>query len=299
MSTTEVVSGSVPSKEALYRLLQRHQLYELVDPLIADPGFGDAQGWHECACIPNPFFDHPRAQCLRLQPVKGSPPTIWEKLQAHRQPPLPKPDAPRPVCGWLIAQQPMASIARYLNRQLLQRKPSGRNALLRYYDPRVMLRLAAILSGPQLSTLLGPVAHWLVMDHTGEMRVISPHGDSRRLNSLSLDDEQWRAIERIGLVNRTLALCATLTDSQALDDEAVTDIDRLLAVAGSEGLADPAARMTFALHGLGRHAHFYRHPEVQRVLTRCREGEDYQRLTADWNHETWQRIAADTREAQV
>lgn len=287
MTNSGAVISSLHDEAVFAALMQQGSLYELVDPLIADPGFGGAGGFEDCAFIDNPFIDHPKARRLRLQPVTTPAASVWRNLHANSQPLMP--DEARPLCAWLVSRQPISSMARHLSRYLEHRKPSGRNALLRYYDPRVMQRLAFILTPSQLSALLGPVDHWVFMDHSGMLRVISPHAGMRHLGHITIDEGQWAAIDRIGQVNRTLLECSRLTPLSSVDDSDLHDIDRLLAIAEQEGV-DEASRTTFALHGLGSTVNFHRHPYVQDVLTRCQQGESYQKLTQGWSHETWQTI---------
>lgn len=299
MSDTEARPGVVEDVQTLAELMQHYHLYELIDPLLSDPGLGDAKDWDECVFIDNPFFDHPRNKRLRLQPMTGSSVAIWKKINARRELVDSAPDQPRALCGWVISQYPMEPIARFMSQQLLQTKPSGRKALLRYYDPRVMQRLWSILSREQLSTLVSSLEHWLFLDHAGQLRVISTQSGLRKYRQISIAEEQWRKIDRIGLINRTLAHFAKLAPLSELDDADIENLDRLLAVAEREGVDDDSSRMAFAIHGLGSSLAFYRHPKVMRVLASCREGGDYRLLTQEWSKDVWQRIAEDTREITV
>ncbi|MCS4504987.1 DUF4123 domain-containing protein [Arhodomonas aquaeolei] len=278
-------------------LLQGGALYELIDPATSDPGPGDASP-QACETVVNPFTDQPPAERLRLQPVTGTPQRIWTRLQAHCASP-PRPDEPRPVCGWLIFAGAVQGVARYLSRQLRQTKPSGRAALLRYYDPRVMERLLSLCSDTQLAALLGPVDHWLFVGRTGCIRHASPHDGAHRSGERALAPEQWDAIDRIGLVNRTLAVCTPRTGIASWTDNTIIRLDRLLAIAGREGITDPGSRIAFALHGLGSTDSFHRHPVMRHVLARCRQGEDYRALTRTWGTHDWRRIAEESRGART
>ncbi|KAA0020833.1 DUF4123 domain-containing protein [Salinicola corii] len=281
--------------DQLHGLLAAGQISALVDPLIVDPGLGDAKNLLDCATVKNPFLDQPSAQRLRLQPIKDGASQVWDNMNAHREQPL-MPGDPRSLCGWVISPHPIFSISRHIARRLRQKKPSGRQALLRYYDPRVLQRLQAILDEEQLAFLLGPIHHWIFIDHAGCFRVFSSHPRNMTQSALSLSNPQWMSIDRIGLLNKTLAIGAEIMDIRQVDDQDIINLDRLLQVAELEGVSDDDARMIFALQGMRLPPNFHRHSEMIRLFQRCREGERYQELVREWSRETWQRIAEESEE---
>lgn len=281
--------------DQLHGLLAEGQISALIDPLIVDPGIGDAEDLSSCATVRNPFLDQPPLQRLRLQPIQGSASEIWKSMSVCGELSL-SPGDPRSLCGWIISPRPISSISRHIARRLGQQKPSGRQALFRYYDPRVLQRLQSILGEEQLAFLLGPIHHWLFIDHAGCFRVFSSFPQNMTQSALLLSDSQWLSIDRIGLLNKTLSIGAGVMDIRQLDDQDITNLDRLLQIAECEGISDDDARMIFALQGVRLPPNFHRHSEMIHVFRRCREGERYQELVRTWSREAWQRIADESKE---
>lgn len=281
--------------DQLQGLLAAGQLSALIDPLIFDPGLGDVEDLSSCATVRNPFLDQPPLQRLRLQPVQGGASRIWKSMNVCREQSL-SPDDPRSLCGWVISPHPISSISRHISRRLGQQKPSGRQALLRYYDPRVLQCLQSILDRNQLALLLGPIHHWVFIDHAGCFRVFSSCPQSMTQSEFSLSDSQWLSIDRIGLLNKTLAIGAEVMDIRQLNDQDIANLDRLLQVAEFEGISDDNACMIFALQGVRLPLNFHHHPDITHLFQRCREGERYQELVREWGPGIWQRIAEESKE---
>lgn len=73
-----------------------------------------------------------------------------------------------PVFSWLwVEEKDSAALYRHLKSQLDMRLPDGGLALLRYYDPRVWLKLMKLLNDGQKEHLLGPVRYWSVRAGAG------------------------------------------------------------------------------------------------------------------------------------
>uniref|UniRef100_UPI003523F45E DUF4123 domain-containing protein n=1 Tax=Salmonella enterica TaxID=28901 RepID=UPI003523F45E len=67
------------------------------------------------------------------------------------------------VCGWLFGTGSTALLAQHLGALAVQpsaAEGSASRTLLRFWDPSVLAQLAASLTAPQQSALLGPVQAW-------------------------------------------------------------------------------------------------------------------------------------------
>lgn len=72
-------------------------------------------------------------------------------------------EASSPVCSWLITSVPLAGLAQLLQNKLDMKLPDGRVALIRYYDPRVLRRLALTLKPDQRETFFEHIDEWHFM----------------------------------------------------------------------------------------------------------------------------------------
>lgn len=68
-----------------------------------------------------------------------------------------------PSVVWLIAIQDLQGLTQVLQRNLDVQLPDGRKALLRFWDPRVLVNLARTLDVQQRQELLAPVHEWHFM----------------------------------------------------------------------------------------------------------------------------------------
>ena len=66
---------------------------------------------------------------------------------------------------WLFAVQDLGGLAQLLQLHLETRLPDGRPALLRFWDPRVLVKLAQILEPAQREAMFGHIHEWhLLLD---------------------------------------------------------------------------------------------------------------------------------------
>ena len=72
-----------------------------------------------------------------------------------------------PSVVWLMAIQDLDGLGQLLQLHLEMRLPNGQEALLRYWDPRVLISLAKTLEPEQREHLLGDVHEWLFL-HEGQ-----------------------------------------------------------------------------------------------------------------------------------
>lgn len=65
-----------------------------------------------------------------------------------------------PAVTWMITSQSLEGLAQLLQLNLDMRMPDGRTALLRFWDPRVLVSLAEVLSPEQRQTFFGHIREW-------------------------------------------------------------------------------------------------------------------------------------------
>ncbi|MBG6078891.1 DUF4123 domain-containing protein [Rubrivivax gelatinosus] len=79
-----------------------------------------------------------------------------------------------PALSWLIAAQDLEGLGQLLQLRLDLGLPDGRRALLRFWDPRVLVDLAQTLDARQHGELFGHVHEWHLL-HEGRRVVIGRH----------------------------------------------------------------------------------------------------------------------------
>lgn len=72
-----------------------------------------------------------------------------------------------PAVTWLIAPQNIAGLAQLLQLNLDTVLPDGRTALLRFWDPRVLVSLAEVLEPGQREEFFGYIHEWHLL-HRGQ-----------------------------------------------------------------------------------------------------------------------------------
>jgi hypothetical protein len=72
-----------------------------------------------------------------------------------------------PAVSWLIAAQTLEGLAQLLQLNLETELPDGRTALLRFWDPRVLVTLAEVLEPTQRGTFFAHIHEWHLL-HMGQ-----------------------------------------------------------------------------------------------------------------------------------
>ena len=72
-----------------------------------------------------------------------------------------------PAVTWLIAPQDLEGLAQLLQLQLDVELPDGRTALLRFWDPRVLVTLAEVLDSVQRDAFFAHIHEWHLL-HKGQ-----------------------------------------------------------------------------------------------------------------------------------
>jgi hypothetical protein len=79
-----------------------------------------------------------------------------------------------PAVTWLITPQTLEGLAQLLQLNLDATLPDGRSALLRFWDPRVLVSLAELLEPSQSEAFFGHVHEWHLL-HQGQRTWIGRH----------------------------------------------------------------------------------------------------------------------------
>jgi hypothetical protein len=171
------------------------------------------------------------------------------------------------VCGWLFARGVPGDLPRHLIAAAQQRNASFTPVLLRFADPRVLVRLNEVLQPQERRQLLGPVDHWLALDRFGcladlQTQPAAPYEHS----ALALTDIQWARIERVEAFNRTLAMFQDL-EKRALEREREPIIDAALERAVHQGFFELDDQIAYALYALLVHPFFDRNALVSRAIS--------------------------------
>jgi len=72
-----------------------------------------------------------------------------------------------PAVTWLIAPQDLEGLAQLLQLRLDTKLPDGRTALLRFWDPRVLVSLAQLLDEAQRGEFFAHIEEWHLL-HNGK-----------------------------------------------------------------------------------------------------------------------------------
>lgn len=72
-----------------------------------------------------------------------------------------------PAVSWLIASQTLEGLVQLLQLNLDIELPDGRTALLRFWDPRVLVNLAEVLDSAQRETFFAHIHEWHLL-HQGQ-----------------------------------------------------------------------------------------------------------------------------------
>ena len=83
-----------------------------------------------------------------------------------------------PSLTWLIAPQDLEGLGQLLQLRLEVRLPDGRSALLRFWDPRVLVHLARTLDAAQREEFFGLIHEWHLLHEGRRMRIGRHYADA-------------------------------------------------------------------------------------------------------------------------
>ena len=84
-----------------------------------------------------------------------------------------------PALIWLIAAQELTGLGQLLQLRLDIRLPDGRGALLRFWDPRVLITLVDTLDGQQREDFFGYVHEWHFLHEGQRIGIGRQHADAQ------------------------------------------------------------------------------------------------------------------------
>jgi hypothetical protein len=227
-----------------------NHLLAAIDALTSPPA--------DCLMLEDPIFKNDLQNAPLLVELLSDEATHQNLLSQsiiRAQEQVRNPGGPHHVCAWLFTDAPLKRLQQALCQRLDAGYPNGERIYLRYFDPRVMPRLSALL-GPSadqpsppystLSQLLGPVQTWCHLDREGQLqRHDNPQpADGVFCARLRFDAAIAAAIDRIEAINLTArALIQQAIPCKQSDD---ADIDTHLVQAQALGLHDTADLVAYA-----------------------------------------------------
>lgn len=204
--------------------------------------------------------------------------TLLSQSIVRAQEQVRNPGGPHHVCAWLFTDAPLKRLQLALCQRLDAGYPNGERIYLRYFDPRVMPRLSALL-GPSadrpsppystLSQLLGPVQTWCHLDREGQLQ---RHDNPRPADGvfcarLRFDAAIAAAIDRIEAINLTARALIQQAIPCKQSDDAV--IDTYLVQAQALGLHDTADLVAYAWRATHHGATFTLQRKLHELITRA------------------------------
>lgn len=208
---------------------------------------------------------------LELQHGEPSHQVILEKSIAHAQEQTRQVGGAFHVCAWLFGNISLERMRYALRQRLNAGYPRGERIYLRYFDPRVMPRLAQLLDRsekcshrqqPDFGQLLGPVRTWCQLDREGKfLRLDNPRPSDTLLGGhLNFDVEAASAIDRIQLINLTVCALRKRATPCKQDDDAV--IEAHLLAAQKAGLREHGDQIAYAWRAVKYGRTFTLHPQL-------------------------------------
>ena len=282
MSSAEPSVPAVRVDEALYLLAREYKrTYLLLDCFGGNPLAEEIAAAEAPAAASLPLDDP------MFEDDLGSAPLLIEILhdQPAHQPLLARSidlaqyqtlnGGMRSVCAWLFSDLTLVRLRSALRQRLDVRYPDGR-IYFRYFDPRVMSRLAQILAPgaadmpagaeSSFSDLLGPVASWCQLDRDGSfLRLDNPaHGMQSGRGHLHFNSDSAAAIERIGQLNLVVGALQQrgLPCARAQDDA----LDSHLVSARQMGITNAEDQIAFAWRAHHTGLPFSTHSALQTII---------------------------------
>lgn len=167
----------------------------------------------------------------------------------------------RPICAFLISDDPLTSLATRLSRPLNATAQGVGSFYFRYFDPRVWQLLPDILAPEQIATLFAGAQHWLCTHHDGSLHDHAPPVAMASASRITLSAEQWRqlaAVELVGPVFRRYADHGFAQPEPARVLKAGMQAQSLL--------KDTDDQITYVAYLLRHHVAFTQHPRYQEAI---------------------------------
>ncbi|ATF47942.1 hypothetical protein CO701_01645 [Citrobacter werkmanii] len=175
----------------------------------------------------------------------------------------------RMICGWLTCEEDIINLAAYLGKVAIQQR-DGKDVLLRYYDPAIMISLLSILDDWQQQRLLGPVEVWNFIDGDGQLiNKINQSDNQLRLSyTLSLSAGNWCDIDFIGIKNRIICnyRLAHLSSERFSESSVFNLLQQSLKRAGMCAFDDEEDLIKWGECSINIAPEFYNHGMIKRLL---------------------------------
>ncbi|MFT3721581.1 DUF4123 domain-containing protein [Pseudorhodoferax sp.] len=206
----------------------------------------------------------------------------------------------RTVCGFIVHDAHPTQRARALTQAARIRKPDGRSHFLRFWDPRVIWHLPRCLPATHWASLHAALGQWMYFDPMRQLAALPASGDvppstsaAHITNPLAIKDQTWQRLERVGPVNKVLALSWDwgLQPTHSL----ACQTDELVMRSIQLGFDSEQDVLVFAACGLTGHLQFDQHPQIRAALQRAASaGLSLQSALAPFDDNFWDRLRADT-----
>lgn len=253
--------------------------------------------WREHHRARYTYISHPRASAPLLALLRvddHNDPLVLESLHSAM---AAADGANQAVRGWIYIadHEDLAAIAGRLGAWLSVRAPDGGEALLRWYDPRVLEHLPSILTPAQWRRLRSGIRAWATLDRHGELSWAPEATDDPATvaGASRLGAAQMQRLQRLKAVNTALGIhVAAGGRADAVSRERA---DALVARFDEEyGTGFPQDRVVFALHGLQIHPAFDRHPTIASLLSRPGQANaGLAQALGAVDAQTWRRVVAE------
>lgn len=91
---------------------------------------------------------------------------------------LAKLEAEVPAVSWIIAPQDLEGLAQLLQLKLDMKLPDGRCALLRFWDPRVLVTLVQVMDEEQRMSFFAHIEEWHMLHNGKRVWIGRQHADT-------------------------------------------------------------------------------------------------------------------------
>ncbi|BBA44689.1 hypothetical protein BCCH1_71930 [Burkholderia contaminans] len=243
-----------------------NRIYIVVDPLLGDP-FHDLPNWKVPLPIEHESLRGAHRPYLMQAGLHGD---VFERSVdiAAQEAERSREDVPgaRTVCGWLFTSASASKVAAHLASNALLRS-AERARLLRYWDPRVMDLMRAMLSPHQAHALMGLESGWYWTGRDKTLHTLTSRDEGRGLHTaLHLTDEQIALLEQAPHINRVLDILQdTGHDVGAVDP---LHLARCICQGRQAwAFSDEHEHVIYALHCVLVHEQFDRLPDVRNAMT--------------------------------
>lgn len=204
----------------------------------------------------------------------------------------------RMICGWLTCVEDILNLAAYLGKVAIQQR-DGKDVLLRYYDPAIMISLFSILDDWQQQRLLGPVEVWSFIDGDGQfINKINQSDNQPRLSyTLSLSAENWRDIDFIGIKNRIICnyRLAHLSNERFSESAVFKLLQQSLKRAELYTFSDKEDLIRWGECSINIAPEFYNHSFIKRLLeiNSLSEKRNFTQIISHVTEQQWNEIHED------